>query len=80
MEEKIEQLFEIHEKSEEWFSAHQKELERKYESKFIAIKNREVLAAEEEIEKLLELIERKGEDINRVFITFIPPKGVAAIL
>lgn len=80
MEEKIEQLFEIHEKNEEWFSTHQEELEQKYGSKFLAIKNQEVLAAEEEIEKLLELVEEKGEDINLVFITSIPPKGVAAIL
>ena len=80
MEEKIERLFEIHERSEEWFSAHQEELERKYGGKFIAIKNREVLAAEEEMEKLLELVKEKGENINQVFITSIPPKGVAAIL
>lgn len=80
MKEKIEQLFEIHEKSEEWFNDNQVELEQKYGSKFLAIKNQEVLAAEEEIEKLLELVEEKGEDINLVFITSIPPKGVAAIL
>ena len=80
MEEKIEQLFEIHEKNEKWFSAHQEELEQKYGSKFFAIKNQGVLATEEEIEKLLELVEEKGEDINLVFITSIPPKGVAAIL
>ncbi len=80
MKEKIEQLFEIHEKSEKWFNDNQVELEQKYGSKFLAIKNQEVLAAEEEIEKLLELVEEKGEDINLVFITSIPPKGVAAIL
>jgi len=80
MKEKIEQLFEIHEKSEEWFNDNQVELEQKYGSKFLAIKNQEVLAAEEEIEKLLELVEEKGEDINLVFITSIPPRGVAAIL
>ena len=80
MEEKIEQLFKIHEKSEEWFNVNQGMLEQKYGSKFLAIKDQEVMAAEEEIEKILELIEEKGENINLIFITSIPPKGVAAIL
>ena len=78
MEDKL--LFEIHEKNEEWFSAHYKELEQKYGSKFFAIKDQGVFAAEDEIEKLLDVLREKGIDINLVFISSIPPKGVAAIL
>ena len=45
-----------------------------------AIKDQGVFAAEDEIEKLLDVLREKGIDINLVFISSIPPKGVAAIL
>lgn len=78
MEEKL--LFETHEKNEQWFSDHYKELRQKYGSKFFAIKDQDVIFAEEEMEKLLDILEEKGIDINQVFVTSISPKGVASIL
>lgn len=80
MEKKIEVLFEIHEKNEEWFNAHFTELEQKYGSKFFAIRDQSLLTAEDEFEKLLDFLEKKGIDIDQVFIASIPPKGVASIL
>jgi len=80
MDGNTEELFEIHEKSEKWFNDHMVEFEHKYGSKFFAIKNQEVLATDEKLEKLIKIIEEKGEDINKVFIASIPPKGLAAIL
>lgn len=80
MEENIELLFEIHEKNEEWFSANLEELEQEYGSKFLAIKDQKVLAAEEEMERLLDILEKRGVDVNLVFVASIPPKGVASIL
>lgn len=80
MEENIELLFEIHEKNEEWFNDHFAELKQKYGSKYFAIKDQNVLTTEDEIEKLLDFLEKNRIDINQVFITSIPPKGVASIL
>jgi hypothetical protein len=80
MDENTEELFEIHEKSEKWFNDHIGEFEHKYGSKFFAIKNQEILATDENLERLIKTIEEKGEDINKVFIASIPPKGLAAIL
>ncbi|MCS4540943.1 MAG: DUF5678 domain-containing protein [Euryarchaeota archaeon] len=83
VEEKLEDiklLFEINEKNEEWLNTHYKEFEQKHGSKFLAIKDQRVLAVEDKIEKLLDFLEKKGVDINQVFITSIPPKGVASIL
>ncbi len=73
-------LFEVHEKNEEWFSAHLKELEPKYRGKFLAIKDQKVIAAEENLEKLLATLKEKGIDLDLVFIASIPPKDVALIL
>lgn len=80
MEENIELLFEIHEKNEKWFNAHFAELKQKHGSKFFAIKDQDVLATEDEFEKLLDFLEKKRIDVNQVFIASIPPKGVASIL
>jgi len=73
-------LFEMHEKNEEWFSHHFEELKGKYEDKFIAIKQQDVLAADSKIDRLLLQLEKSGIDIDEVFITSLPPKGIAAIL
>ena len=80
LEENIKKLFEIHEKNEEWFSAHYEELNQKYGSKFFAVTDQKVVAVEEEMERLLDVLKKKGIDINLVFISSISPKGVASIL
>ncbi len=73
-------LFEMHKKNEEWFSAHYQELQKKYGSKFFAVKDQQIVAVEDEMEKLLRVLEEKGIDVNLVFVTSIPPEGVALIL
>jgi hypothetical protein len=80
MEEKIERLFQIHEENEEWFNANFEEIRQKYGSKFFAIKDQDILIAEDKMETLLDLLEEKNININEVFITSIPPKGLASIL
>ena len=80
MEENLEFLFEQHEKDEEWFNANYNKLKREQGSKFFAIKDRKPIAIDEDIEKLLKTLEKKKIDINLVFITSIPPEGVASIL
>ncbi|MFB0544640.1 MAG: DUF5678 domain-containing protein [Asgard group archaeon] len=79
-EEGIRSLFEIHEKNEAWFNAHYRELESEFEAKFIAVKDQKVLVAEDDIKKLLDILEEKGVDTNSVFITSIPSRGAASIL
>ena len=73
-------LFKMHEQNEDWFNLHYKELKEKYENKFIAIKDKKIIFIEDEIEKLLENLEKEGINIDEVFITSIPPKGMASIL
>jgi len=74
------ELFEMHEKNEEWFSNHFEQLRKKHEDKFVAIRNQSLLATEDKIEVLLAQLEQSGIDTNEVFITSIPPEGMASIL
>jgi len=79
-EKDVKSLLETFERSEEWFSANYEKLREKYEDKFLAIKDEKDIAANERIEALLKELKAKGEDIDRIFITSFPPKGVASIL
>ena len=79
-EEEIKLLFKVFEKNEEWFNDHYEDLQEKYQDTIIAIKNQEVIEVKTDLEELLNVLEMKGEDINTVFITSIPPKGFAFIL
>ena len=78
--ENIELLFKIHEENEGWFYTHLKELSEKYGGKFFAIKDKNILIATDSIDEILSFLEKEGVDVNQVFITSIPPKGVASIL
>jgi len=78
--EDVKLLLETFERNEEWFSAHYEELQKKYEDMFLAIKDQKDIVASEKIEDLLNELKAKGEDIDLIFITSFPPKGVASIL
>jgi len=80
MEENILLFLQIHEQNERWFNEHFEELRKGYGSKFFAIKDQRVLVAEEDFEKVLDIIKEKNIDINEVFVASIPPRGVASIL
>lgn len=73
-------LFQEFEKSEEWFSEHYKDLEEKYADMMLAIKDKEVVSASPEIEELFNDLKSKNVGIDSVYITTIPPKGIAFIL
>lgn len=79
-EEELKPLLETFEKNWSWFSEHYDQLEKKYASKVLAIKNQKVAAVSEKIEDLLEDLKAKSEDISSIYIGSIPPKGIAFIL
>jgi len=51
------------------------ELQKKYSGKFIVIKNKNILFAEDSFEKVVNDIDKSGIDIKKVVIKFIPAKG-----
>lgn len=76
----LQEMFEKFEENESWFSTHFEEFEEKYRDVFVAVKDQKIIAIDKKLENLLEQLETRGEDISSVFITAIPPKGVASIL
>ncbi|MDI6806927.1 MAG: DUF5678 domain-containing protein, partial [Candidatus Aenigmarchaeota archaeon] len=76
----IEKLFSIQEEGRSYFDAHRSEFEQKFQGKFIAIKDKKILYADEDIDKVIAWLKKKKIDTNLVFIWSIPPKGIAAIL
>jgi hypothetical protein len=74
--EAIEKLNET-ERDYKWFIKNEKELRRKYQNKFVAILNEEVIASSDKVEDLVrELKKKKLED---VIIEFIEPENVIIV-
>ena len=51
------------------------ELSQKYARKFVAVKDREIIAIGDNFEDVLNEIKEKGIDASRVLIEYIPDKG-----
>lgn len=56
----------------EWLSKNFSDLKKKYPKKFVAIKNRNVVVASNELETLIKLLKKKFGDPNDYLIDFIP--------
>ncbi len=54
-----------------------KEFLDKYENKFVAVKDRKVIASAKTIDRLIEELESSNIDVAEVFVEFIYPKGLA---
>jgi len=68
------------ERNSQWFDKHYDELQGKYVDRIIAIKNQNIIVAKKELGALLNELKHNNEDLSRVYITSIPPKGIGFIL
>jgi len=67
-------------KDTQWFSDHYEELEKKYDSKILALRDQAIIEEADSAEELVSKLEAKGEDPALLLIEAIPPKGVTLIL
>ena len=63
-----------------WFSEKYEELQTKYEGRVLAIRNKSVVGDAESVERLLDVVQKKGEDAAFMLIETIPSKDVSFIL
>lgn len=63
-----------------WLNSHFDEIQEKYEKKFIAVKDKKIIAEGSNFFKVLETLKNKKEDPALVTIEFIHEKGVTVIL
>ncbi len=75
------QLLHNFEKDSKWFHEHIDELRKKgFTSKFVAIKNNNVVSSGENIDILIDSLEKKSENPSYLFIEFVHPEGFTLIL
>ncbi len=75
------QLLQNFQQDSEWFHNNTSELiKRGFVNKFVAIKNKNVISSEENLDHLLEGLEKKGENPIYLFIEFVHPEGFTLIL
>lgn len=77
-EEKI--ILEKIEEEENYFNLHYEDFLKRYKGLILAIKDKEVIETDENLERLLRKLEKKGIKISEAFITSLPKESVAFIL
>lgn len=69
------------EEDSKWFHNNTEELIKQgFVNKFIAVKNKKIISAEENINELMTALEEKKENPSYLFIEFVHPKGFTMIL
>ena len=54
-----------------WFESSLEKLQKKYNNKFIAFRNKEVLSYDTDLKALIRKLKQKGIDTSNVFIKFV---------
>ena len=67
-------------KDTKWLKKNYKEVQERYPNKFVAISNERILAADEDMEKVIEKTKEKGIKPNLVLTEFIPDRHSILIL
>jgi len=73
-------ILKVAEEDSKWFSEKYEQLQTKYEGRVVAIRNKDVVGDADSVEGLLDVVQKKGEDIAYILIETIPGKDVSFIL
>lgn len=69
------------ERDSEWFHENTNLIRKSgFTGKFVAIKNKSVISSENNVDSLIESLEKRGENPSYIFIEFVHPKGFTLIL
>ncbi|OGI12298.1 hypothetical protein A3K64_03170 [Candidatus Micrarchaeota archaeon RBG_16_36_9] len=68
------------EQDNKWLESHSEEIRKKYENKFIAIKNKSIIAFSPTLDGIIKELEEKGEKPSLVSIEFVHKKDFRIIL
>ncbi|MCX6802803.1 MAG: DUF5678 domain-containing protein [Candidatus Diapherotrites archaeon] len=64
------------EKSGFWAGTAQHELQKQYPNEYVAIKDCHVIAHDKSSKNVIDLLEKRSEDLTLVLIQFVPEKGL----
>lgn len=68
------------ERSSQWLESIRDEIKEKYVGKFIAVKDKKIVANDKNFQRLIKTLEASGEDLKSIFIEFVPSKDLMLIL
>ena len=63
-----------------WFYENLNVLDKKFAGKFIAIKNKNVIASDKDIDVVVSVVEKQGENPAYILIEFVHPEGTVILL
>ncbi len=81
-----EQMFQLREmeefeKDSKWFYENIDLLrKKKLTGKFVAVKNKEIIASDSNLDEVIKFVEQKGENPSYLVIEFIYPEGTVVLL
>ena len=62
-----------------WLRKNKNELRKEYKNQFVAVKDKDVIAAGADLKKLMQKLRKEGIDTASIVIEFIPEKPVRVI-
>lgn len=69
------------ERDSQWFHEHINLMrDRGFTGKFVAIKNKNIISSEKDVDTLINSLEKNGENPSYIFIEFVHPAGFTLIL
>lgn len=74
------QLLKKFEEDSKWFHDNINKLREKFEGRFVAIKNKQPIASDKNIEIVVKAIEEQGENPSYLLIQFVYPKDFLLLL
>lgn len=69
------QIFDIWKENTEWFRKNYERFKRKYDNKWILIRNKKIVAAESNLSRIMEIAKRY--DPNEIMVEYVQSKKIA---
>ena len=79
MKQELQMLTKV-ETDNDWLQENYAKIQEKHEKEFVAVSDKEVIASDKNIEKVIEKVKKMGKNPAFVLIEFIPKKGLILIL
>ncbi|MEA2055053.1 MAG: DUF5678 domain-containing protein [Candidatus Thermoplasmatota archaeon] len=79
MEEEM-QVLEDYEKDNRWISENYEQIKKEYTEKYIAVKDKNIIDANKNSDKLIKRLRERNEELERIVIEFIPSEDFILVL
>ncbi len=74
------QLLDSYEEESRWLTNNYAQVKKDYANKYVAVKDSQVVDADENADRLLERLRETDEDLRSMVIEFVPPEDLMLVL